>query len=123
MMLEFTAAPDADDNTRAILERHLGKSIVSDSYRDALTLERFSYTAFRQEAEAPIQGRSGFHIGHENPRATPKHAPANVSWRGERSNLIQGDLTLPEARTRFVEIIARYFERGEVRIEPEDGPA
>jgi hypothetical protein len=31
----------------------------------------------------------------------------------------EANLTLPQARTRFVELIARYFDLGEVRIEPE----
>jgi hypothetical protein len=71
------------------------------------------------EAAAPKHGRSVFHLGHENAQAAPKHTPGNVSWRSARSNLIQGDLTLAEARTKFVELIARYFDLGEVRIEKE----
>jgi len=119
MMLEFRNAPKVDPETEEILANYLGQPIRSGAYRDALTLERLDYADFGEEIESPTPGRSGFHIGHENPKATPKHTPANISWREERSNLIQGDLTLAEARTKFVELIARYFELGEVHIEPE----
>jgi hypothetical protein len=120
MMLEFTNAPQVDDETKATLEKYLGQPIRPAEYRDALTLERLNYSEFAAEIESPVHGRSRFHLGHEDPKATPKHTPSNVSWREERSNLIQGDLTLPEARTKFVELIARYFELGEVRIEAEE---
>lgn len=120
MLMEFRGAPAIDDATREVLERHLGQPIRPGSYRDALTKERLDYGALVREAEEPRHGRSEFHLGHDNPSITPRHTPDNVSWRSARSNLIQGDLTLPEARTKFVELIARYFELGEVHIEPED---
>jgi hypothetical protein len=120
MMLEFRNAPVVDDETRQTLERYLGQPIRPDAYRDALTLERLDYAELRLEVENPTHGQSRFHIGHENPKATPKHTPTNVSWREGRSNSIQGDLTLPEARTKFVELIARYFELGEVHIESDE---
>jgi hypothetical protein len=34
--------------------------------------------------------------------------------------LIQGDLTLSEAKTKLVELIAKYFDLGEVKIEAEE---
>ena len=46
--------------------------------------------------------------------------PENISWRTMRSNLIQGDMTLRESRTKFVELIGRYFDLGEVTIHPDE---
>lgn len=115
MMLEFKNAPIVDDETLRLLEEFVGKPIEPRSYRDALTKELLDYEDFLLD---PTPGRHSFHIGHEDPTLTPRHTPANVSWRSARSNLIQGDLTLSEARTKLVELIARYFDLGEVRIEP-----
>jgi hypothetical protein len=61
-----------------------------------------------------------FHIGHDDPTAIPKHTPTNISLRTLRSNLIQGNMTLTEARTKLVELIGRYFELGEVTIHPDE---
>jgi len=119
MILCFKNAPTVDAGNRLILEFYLGSHVEAGSYRDALTLEKLDYHRLQAEAAAPKHGRSEFHLGHENAQAVPKHTPTNVSWRSARSNLIQGDLTLAEARTKFVELIARYFELGEVRIEKE----
>jgi hypothetical protein len=121
MMLEFKNAPNVDDPTKSTLEKYLGRPIQKGQYRDPLTKERLDFTSFVAESEHPQHGRSDFHLGHENPKAAPKHTPANVGWRSARSNLIQGDLTLAQARTKFVELIARYFDLGEVKIEPEAG--
>jgi len=92
---------------------------VPGIYRDALTKERLDYNDFLDEALTPQRGRSKFHIGHDDPSRSPKHVPGNISWRSERSNLIQGDMTLSEARTKLVELIARYFDLGEVIIHPD----
>jgi hypothetical protein len=119
MILCFKNAPTVDANVGLVLEFYLGSHIEAGWYRDALTLERLDYDYLQAEAAAPQHGRSEFHLGHENAQAVPKHTPGNVSWRSARSNLIQGDLTLAEARTKFVELIARYFGLGEVRIEKE----
>lgn len=120
MMLEFRNAPTVDAGTQEILEAYLGRPIQEGNYRDPLTLERLDYLQMLAETESPEHGRSEFHLGHRNPQANPRHVPENVEWRSARSNLIQGDLTLREARQRFVELIARYFELGEVTIEPEE---
>jgi hypothetical protein len=120
-LLEFQGAPAVSEETMQILERHLRRELSPNSYRDPLTLELLDYHAFLAEVESPVHGRSEFHIGHRDPRAVPKHVPTNVEWRTARSNLIQGDLTLREARSKFVELIARYFKLGEVTITPEEG--
>lgn len=119
MMCEFVSAPVPDEETRNILAKYIGHRPVPGTYRDALTLEKLDYEAFATEALTPQHGQSDFHIGHEDPTASPKHVPGNVSWRGKRSNLIQGDMTLREARTKLVELIGRYFDLGEVTIHPE----
>lgn len=119
MMCEFVNAPVPDEETRDILAKYIGHPPVPGTYRDALTLEKLDYDAFVAEALTPQHGHSDFHIGHEDPTASPKHVPQNVSWRGKRSNLIQGDMTLREARTKLVELIGRYFELGEVTVVPE----
>lgn len=118
-LLEFTGAPSVDESTQTILEARLGRPLAPGSFRDELTLEKLSFAELAAEAEDSTQGVSSLHIGHRDPTLKPKHTPDNVSWRTERSNLIQGNLTLREARTRFVELIARYFELGEVHIAPD----
>lgn len=118
MMLEFVDAPDVGEDTRTLLARYLGKLPVAGTYRDVLTLERLDYNHFANEVPTP--GRSEFHIGHVDPTLRPRHVPDNVSWRTLRSNLIQGDMTLVEARTRLVQLVARYFGLGEVTIHPDE---
>ena len=118
-MLEFRNAPRADGATMLTLEKYLGRPIQGDRYEDPLTKERLDFSKLAGEIENPEHGKSQFHLGHEKPKAVPRHLPANVSWRSARSNFMQGDLTLDEARTKFVELIARYFGLGEVRVEPE----
>lgn len=119
MLLEFHGAPRVNREVEAICERYLAHALTPDSYRDPLTRERLSYRVVLDEIATPRHGVSAIHIGHRDPRMRPRHTPENVEWRSHRSNLIQGDLTLREARSKFVELIARYFELGEVRIEPD----
>jgi hypothetical protein len=118
MMLEFVNAPDVGDDARDLLARYLGKRPEPGAYRDVLTLERLDYNHFANEVPTP--GRSEFHIGHEDPTRRPRHVPDNISWRTLRSNLIQGDMTLVLARTRLVQLVARYFGLGEVTIHPDE---
>jgi len=117
MALQFDNAPVVDDDIRKLLEeRYLGESIAPGLYRDSLLLERMSFKLLLEESEKSTQGKSNFHIGHEDPTLTPKHVPQNISWRSHRSNLIQGDMTLRAARVYFVKLIARYFELGEIDL-------
>jgi hypothetical protein len=118
-LLEFEGAPQVSEEIRARLETRLGRTLTPDSFRDELTLEKLSYTEVAAEALDPRPGISGMHIGHRDPTLRPMHIPGNIEWRTERSNLIQGNLTLREARTKLVELIARYFELGEVTITPD----
>lgn len=120
MVCEFANAPVIDDATAEIFARYIGHRPIPNTYRDALTKERLDYNAFIYEATHSVHGKSLFHIGHEDPTRQIKHAPDNVSWRSHRSNLIQGDMTLREARTKLVELIGRYFELGEVTIKPDE---
>ena len=118
-LMEFRGAPTLPAEVVVVLERYLGRPLGPDTYKDPLTLERMSYAELMNECANPRPGSSILHIGHRDPRLRPKHVPDNVEWRSARSNLIQGEMTLDEARTRFVELIARYFGLGEVRIEPD----
>ena len=104
MMCEFVNAPVPGDAAREILAKYIGHMPEPGTYRDALTKERLDYNDFLSEASNPAWGRSKFHIGHDDPSKTPKHTPENISWRTIRSNLIQGDMTLRESRTKFVEL-------------------
>jgi len=119
-IIEFDGAPNVSPETIGIAAKYLAHEPTKASYRDPLTKEKLSYEQMEIESGDPRHGISSFHLGHEDPTAIPRHTPANVNWRSARSNLIQGDLTLSAARTKFVELIARYFGLGEVRIEPED---
>lgn len=123
----FDNAPALPDEFRAIMETHyLGHPIIPGSYRDKLLLEKFNFLDLVNEGLNPTHGHSGFHIGHENPRIHPRHVPDNIGWRTFRSNLIQGDMTLREARIYFLKLIGRYFEleeihiAGEPTVEPEN---
>ncbi|MEU8816199.1 hypothetical protein [Actinoplanes sp. NPDC048796] len=120
MMCEFVNAPHLDDTTRDAVAKYIDRIPTPGHYRDALTLERLDYLHFQAEALQPRHGSSNFHIGHDDPTATPKHTAENISWRTHRSNLIQGDMTLREARTKLVELIGRYFQLGEVTITPDE---
>ena len=118
-LLEFDGAPDIDSATLSMLEERLGRPIEKNSFRDELLLEKMSYADVVHEVLNPIPGISSIHIGHRDPTRQPKHSADNVEWRTERSNLIQGNLTLRAARTYLVEMIARYFELGEVTVIPD----
>jgi hypothetical protein len=115
--LEFKNAPQIDYAMVDTLScKYLGRPLERDSHRDSLLLEFLDFQELYAEAESPTHGRSAFHIGHIDPTRVPKHVPENVAWRTLRSNLIQGDMTLREARIYIVKLIARYFELGEITI-------
>lgn len=117
MLLEFKNAPSVSPDVLLLLEKsYLGRKIVAGTYKDTLLLEEMDYQDFVRETENPVKGRSNFHIGHEDPTAKPKHHPDNISWRTHRSNLIQGDMTLRQARIYIIKLIGRYFELGELSI-------
>lgn len=118
-LLEFEGAPRVEGDALRILERSLGRRLQPSSFKDELTLERLSYADVVGEVLNPKPGISALHIGHRDPSTQPRHVPDNVEWRTERSNLLQGNLTLPQARTKFLELIARYFELGEVTVTPD----
>lgn len=120
MMCEFVNAPVPTGEIQETLSKYIGHVPAPGTYRDALTKERLDYNDFLAEATTPTWGHSKFHIGHDDPSRVPKHTPDNISWRSLRSNLIQGDMTLREARTKFVELIGRYFDLGEVTIHPDE---
>ena len=118
MLLAFDNPPALDLEVRKLLERHyIGEALESGTYKDSLLLERMDYRNFVAEIENPKHGFSNFHIGHEDPTIHPKHIPANITWRSSRSNLIQGDMTLREARIYIIRLIGRYFELGELEID------
>jgi len=118
MLLQFDAAPTISAGAAKILEeKYLGQPITSGAYRDSLLLERMNYQDFVTEALSPTHGSSNFHIGHEDPTLVPKHTPGNVAWRSHRSNLIQGNMTLRQARIYIIKLIGRYFELGELSID------
>lgn len=116
MMFEFRNAPALPDDLRPLFEAYLGKTIAPDTYQDALLLERLDYHKLRDDALAPQHGYGVYHIGHQDPTRSPRHVPDNVAWRTSRSNLIQGNMTLREARIYLVKLIGRYFELGELDI-------
>ena len=116
MMFEFDNAPTLTAEARTLFESYLGKTIISGAYRDALLLETLDYHKLRDDALAPHHGYGVYHIGHQDPTQTPRHVPDNVAWRSSRSNLIQGNMTLREARIYLIKLIGRYFELGELDI-------
>lgn len=105
-----------------ITEQYLGRPVQPGTYRDTLLLERFDFNDLVAEGLNPVHGHSSFHLGHEDPSRKPKHTPDNIAWRTFRSNLIQGNMTLRQARIYFVKLIGRYFELGEIHIEGEAPP-
>jgi hypothetical protein len=118
MILAFDNAPAIGNEAREILERHyLGVALQAGTYRDSLLLESLDYQQVLAEIENPIHGVSQLHLGHQDPTIHPKHVPQNILWRSHRSNLIQGNMTLRQARIYIVKLIGRYFELGELNIE------
>jgi hypothetical protein len=116
MMFEFDHAPPLALEARTLFEFYLGKQIVAGTYQDALLLEKLDYNELRDDALAPQHGYGVYHIGHQDPTLIPRHVPKNVAWRTSRSNLIQGNMTLREARIYLLKLIGRYFELGELDI-------
>jgi hypothetical protein len=115
--LEFKNAPEIDDPKIVELSRrYLKRPLKIGSFLDALLLEFLDFQRLRAEADNPTHGYSEFHIGHLNPTMIPKHVPENIAWRTLRSNLIQGNMSLREARIYIIKLIARYFELGEIEI-------
>jgi hypothetical protein len=116
MMFEFDHAPPLTAQARTLFESYLGKQIAAGLYQDALLLEKLDYNDLRDDALAPQHGYGVYHIGHQDPTLIPRHVPENVAWRTSRSNLIQGNMTLREARIYLLKLIGRYFELGELDI-------
>ena len=115
-ILTFTGAPRVDDQTSTLAERYLRRPIEAGKYRDPLTLEQIPYGRVRAEAVTPQVGIASIHIGHSDPTKRPRHTPGNVMWRTARSNLIQGNQTLRQARAELLRLIARYLDLGEITI-------
>jgi hypothetical protein len=116
MMFEFENAPPLGKEARILFESYLGKTIKPGGYLDALLLEKLDYNKLRDDCLSPQHGYGIYHIGHQDPTRSPRHVPDNVAWRTSRSNLIQGNMTLREARIYLVKLIGRYFELGELDI-------
>jgi len=112
----FDNAPIINDQKfKAILEnKYLGHSIAPGTFQDSLLLEKLDFNDIVNKSKTPTHGYSDFHIGHEDPKLKPKHQPDNIQWRSHRSNSIQGNMTLREARIYFLKMIARYFDLGEI---------
>lgn len=118
MLLQFEGAPEINEEAKEILEqKYLGSPIVPGTFKDSLLLESLRYEDYVAEALNPVHGSSNFHIGHEDPTLVPKHTPGNIAWRTHRSNLIQGNMTLRQARIYMLRLIGRYFELGELNID------
>lgn len=116
MMFEFENAPPLADEARSLFESYLRKNIKPNAYQDALLLEKLDYNKLRDDCLSPQHGYGVYHLGHQDPTRSPRHVPDNVAWRTSRSNLIQGNMTLREARIYLLKLIGRYFELGELDI-------
>ena len=116
MIFEFTNAPLLTDSLRDIFARYLPNTLVGGAYKDSLLQEQLDFIVMRDDALAPTHGHSPYHLGHEDPSLSPRHQPGNIAWRSMRSNLIQGNMTLRQARIYLVKMIGRYFELGELDI-------
>lgn len=117
MIFEFANGPALTDEMRVIFSRYIENPLVPGAYRDSLLQETLDFTVMRDDAMAPTHGHSVYHLGHEDPTLQPRHQPGNVAWRTMRSNLIQGSMTLREARIYLIKMIGRYFELGELDVE------
>jgi len=116
--LEFKNAPEIRDPLISQLSiKYLSRELLRESFRDVLLLEYLDFRQLLDESMNPRHGSSEFHIGHIEPKLVPKHVPDNISWRTLRSNLIQGNMTLREARIYILKLIGRYFELGEIDIQ------
>lgn len=117
MVMEFDGAPQVDSQTLKLLSGYLGRTIRPTTYRDSLTLEPLRWAQLRTDLEHPRSGVSAYHLGHIDPGLMPcRHVPTNIEWRTSRSNAIQGDQTLREAKAELLKLIGRYFNLGEITI-------
>jgi hypothetical protein len=116
MIFEFENAPALAQKARSLFESYLRRRIKRGVYQDALLLEKLDYKKLRDDCLSPQHGYGVYHLGHQDPTRTPRHVPDNIAWRTSRSNLIQGNMTLREARIYLVKLIGRYFELGELDI-------
>lgn len=75
--------------------------MISSSYSDPITGIGIEYSAFSNEIQNPIHGKSAYQVGHMNPLKTGHsgifgHTDQNISWLTEDGNRIQGSLSLNE---------------------------
>ena len=106
-LLQFENAPTLQPADQEIVEKMAGRKVISGTYRDPLTLEGFDFNDFVKVTDNPSHGYSPYHMGHLNPRIQPKHMDSNVAWMSKESNVLQGDLTIDEARKKILAIADR----------------
>jgi hypothetical protein len=115
-LLQFQNAPAVNRGTEAFLDGYYSGDLRAGMYRDELTRELLDYNALLGD---PRHGLSNLHIGHLDPNVRPRHIPSNVSWRTDKSNLVQGDMTLFEAKLWLLALLGRYLELGEATVQPD----
>lgn len=101
-MLNMRNAPEAD---RSFLNELASKYLTSAPVQpttDPLTDEVLDYGELVADiVDKPKHGYSKFHIGHQEPKLSPKHLPGNVRWQLKASNDFQGSMNIRVARIAF----------------------
>jgi len=118
MLLQFRNPPKVDPTIVQLLEnKYFFHPLVAGTYKDALLLEELDYKAFEAEQLKPVHWSFRFSHRPSKTRRLNRSMPQTISTGGTfRSNLIQGNMTLKEARIYIIKLIGRYFELGELQI-------
>lgn len=106
LLLDLLRMSDAPRTDRGLVDelstRLFGSPLSDDPLTDPVTDVVLSYPELiRDVVENPTHGYSKFHIGHQDPKSHPKHAPANVRWQLKSSNDFQGTMDVRVARLAF----------------------
>jgi hypothetical protein len=101
-MLNMRNAPDIDRSFVNELSAKYLTSLPVQPTKDPLTNEVLDYTELVADiVDKPKHGYSKFHIGHQEPKLSPKHLPGNVRWQLKASNDFQGSMNIRVARIAF----------------------
>jgi|GEM_PF-2487940 len=102
-MLNMRNAPEIDKSfLNDLAAKYLSSAPVQPT-NDPLTDEVLDYPELVADiVDKPKHGYSKFHIGHQEPKLSPKHLPGNVRWQLKASNDFQGSMNIRVARIAFL---------------------
>ena len=91
--------------------------------RCPITLDPILFEEFTAAIRHPVQGRSGYHVGHITPLKVEERGPTerlhtgeNISWISEVGNRIQSNLSVEEA-IALIRHIAENWARDDAQVQ------